>query len=225
MNTHDIEQERQKFEAFMREKNPSHDLEHEFGIYRFSPVQRHWDTWQAAIEADRRRGREQIYTYHAHLSHPGFGWIDPIMDAECPLIERGIAEDICVRLNQCKGVISTHTPAEPVRHPSYDSDCCQGHKSESDCRCAAYDAEPVKGPTNAQIREVFLANGFTIKPGQDDLKPYVYEAARDLLARYGQPCPHCAPVDGKYGPRVQQAWHAGWDAAQEARDATTQEQP
>ena len=44
---------------------------------------------------------------------------------------------------------------------------------------------PEKLPTNAQIREVFLANGFTIKPGHDDLKPYVYEAARELLRRYG----------------------------------------
>jgi hypothetical protein len=36
--------------------------------------------------------------------------------------------------------------------------------------------------TDAQIREVFLAAGFEIKPGCDDLKPYVYKAARDLLA-------------------------------------------
>ena len=32
-----------------------------------------------------------------------------------------------------------------------------------------------------QIREVFLRNGFTIKPGHDDLKDYVYEAAFELL--------------------------------------------
>lgn len=31
------------------------------------------------------------------------------------------------------------------------------------------------------IRRVFLANGFTIKEGQDDLKPYVYAAARALV--------------------------------------------
>lgn len=31
------------------------------------------------------------------------------------------------------------------------------------------------------IRDVFLRNGFTIKEGQDDLKPYVYAAARELL--------------------------------------------
>lgn len=33
-----------------------------------------------------------------------------------------------------------------------------------------------------QIREIFLRNGFTIKDGQTDLKPYVYEAAVDLIS-------------------------------------------
>lgn len=33
-----------------------------------------------------------------------------------------------------------------------------------------------------QIRAVFMAHGFTIKEGQTDLKPYVYAAARALLA-------------------------------------------
>jgi hypothetical protein len=47
---------------------------------------------------------------------------------------------------------------------------------------------------DADIREVFLANGFTIKPGCDDLKPYVYAAARALLAR--RPVEKTAPVQG-----------------------------
>lgn len=47
-------------------------------------------------------------------------------------------------------------------------------------------AEPVKVPSDAEIREVFLANGFVIKDGHDDLKPYVYDAARALLALCGQ---------------------------------------
>ena len=33
-----------------------------------------------------------------------------------------------------------------------------------------------------RIREVFLAHGFTIKEGQTDLKPYVYDAAYALIA-------------------------------------------
>lgn len=36
--------------------------------------------------------------------------------------------------------------------------------------------------SDEQIKAVFLANGFTIKSGHDDLKPYVYQAARALLA-------------------------------------------
>lgn len=40
-------------------------------------------------------------------------------------------------------------------------------------------------PSDAEIREVFLANGFTIRPGHGDLKPYVYQAARALITRYG----------------------------------------
>lgn len=35
--------------------------------------------------------------------------------------------------------------------------------------------------TDEQIREIFLANGFTVKEGQTDLKPYVYAAARELI--------------------------------------------
>lgn len=34
------------------------------------------------------------------------------------------------------------------------------------------------------IREIFIANGFTLKPGCDDLKPYVYSAAQAIIARY-----------------------------------------
>lgn len=33
----------------------------------------------------------------------------------------------------------------------------------------------------ATIRRIFMAHGFTIKEGQTDLKPYVYEAAEALL--------------------------------------------
>lgn len=36
--------------------------------------------------------------------------------------------------------------------------------------------------TDEDIKREFLAAGFTIKPGHDDLKPYVYEAARRVIA-------------------------------------------
>lgn len=40
--------------------------------------------------------------------------------------------------------------------------------------------------SDEQIKAVFLANGFTIKEGLTGLKPYVYQAARALLATGGQ---------------------------------------
>ena len=36
--------------------------------------------------------------------------------------------------------------------------------------------------TKDEIRDVFLAAGFTIKEGHPDLKPYVFKAADDLIA-------------------------------------------
>lgn len=39
--------------------------------------------------------------------------------------------------------------------------------------------------SNDDIKREFLAAGFTIKPGHDDLKPYVYDAARRVLALAG----------------------------------------
>jgi hypothetical protein len=40
---------------------------------------------------------------------------------------------------------------------------------------------------NDTIREVFLAHGFTIKEGQTDLKPYVYDAVHALLSKLRAP--------------------------------------
>lgn len=48
---------------------------------------------------------------------------------------------------------------------------------------AAVETAPVVAMTDAEIREIFIAAGFTVKDGQTDLKPYVYAAARSLLAR------------------------------------------
>lgn len=41
--------------------------------------------------------------------------------------------------------------------------------------------------TKAQIREVFMAHGFTIKEGQTDLKQYVYDTAYALLTLAAPP--------------------------------------
>jgi len=51
---------------------------------------------------------------------------------------------------------------------------------------AALAAHPANGAraglSDAHIREIFIANGFTVKEGQGDLKDYVYKAAHALLA-------------------------------------------
>jgi len=50
-----------------------------------------------------------------------------------------------------------------------------------------------------QIRSVFLENGFTIKPGHDDLQPYVYAAAKALLRRAALPA--AQPADEQKAAR------------------------
>lgn len=47
----------------------------------------------------------------------------------------------------------------------------------------AAQSRPVGAVTDADIRKIFIAAGFTIKEGQADLKPYVYTAAHALLDR------------------------------------------
>jgi hypothetical protein len=43
-------------------------------------------------------------------------------------------------------------------------------------------------PVRNQIREIFMANGFTIKEGQEDLKEYVYSAAIELINFVANSC-------------------------------------
>lgn len=47
---------------------------------------------------------------------------------------------------------------------------------------SAAPSPPAETISNDTIREVFTRNGFTVKEGQTDLRPYVYSAARELLA-------------------------------------------
>ena len=61
------------FEAFMREKNPNHDLQHEYGIYHSSTIQRLWDTWQASIEHDRQQRGEPASG--AYISKPDLVYV------------------------------------------------------------------------------------------------------------------------------------------------------
>ena len=49
--------------------------------------------------------------------------------------------------------------------------------------------------TNEEIRTLMLANGFTIKEGLTDLKPYVYQAARAIEAHHGTVPPTPLPLE------------------------------
>jgi hypothetical protein len=63
---------------------------------------------------------------------------------------------------------------------------------------AAHKAAPGEQLTREQIREVFMAHGFTIKEGQTDLKQYVYDAAHALLGLVAAPQQEAQEPVGKY---------------------------
>ena len=79
-------------------------------------------------------------------------------------------------------------PQEPDSHDGHDYEGFIGGCQRMRCKASVADVDvgiPITTSatmSDEQIKAVFLANGFTIKPGCDDLKPYVYAAARALLA-------------------------------------------
>lgn len=71
-----------------------------------------------------------------------------------------------------------------INHHAHGRDGSDGHLCDV-CYWRMRAEQPValEPLTREQIREVFLAHGFTIKEGLTDLKPYVYDAAYALLDR------------------------------------------
>lgn len=61
-----------------------------------------------------------------------------------------------------------------------DAICDAADARETAVRNAAEAGVECPSLTNDGIRSVFMAHGFTVKQGLDDLKPYVYDAARAL---------------------------------------------
>jgi hypothetical protein len=63
--------------------------------------------------------------------------------------------------------------------------CKSDEDAETIVRSVNFRADQAAQPqvSDGLIREIFLANGFTIKDGLSDLKPYVFAAARALLDR------------------------------------------
>lgn len=87
---------------------------------------------------------------------------------------------------------NTQQPTLPTLQPgdshmeSLIAAAIQGHADTRDAmRWLVRQLVPATQPadvTDSMIREAFLTNGFTIKDGHSDLKPYVYAAARAILA-------------------------------------------
>ena len=74
--------------------------------------------------------------------------------------------------------------------------------SEASAIAAAEAVQPVV-LDRATIRQIFMAHGFTIKDGQTDLKPYVYEAA-DALLRTQRPAIAAIGQNGNDGLHYQE---------------------
>lgn len=69
------------------------------------------------------------------------------------------------------------------------------------------------------IREVFMRNGFTVKEGQADLKPYVYAAAEELL-QLAAPVQRVSVPDGWKLVPVEPTLDMGWAYVDAANDAS-----
>ena len=116
---------------------------------------------EAADEIDALQARAQVQ------GEP-FGYIHHFAAHD----ERGVLIDTTWEADGC---------ADPLPHPTFPSMWKWTH-------CTPFYTAPQPAQatqaevTDSMIREAFLANGFTIKDGHSDLKPYVYAAARAILA-------------------------------------------
>ena len=78
--------------------------------------------------------------------------------------------------------------ADPLPHPTFPSmwkwtHCTPFYTTQQPAQATQAEV------TDSMIREAFLANGFTVKDGHSDLKPYVYAAARAILALHPERVP------------------------------------
>ena len=61
--------------------------------------------------------------------------------------------------------------------------------------------------TNEEIKAIFLENGFSIKEGLDDLKPYVYKAAWAIVQATINDIYQRSPVAYRYTASGYTKWH------------------
>lgn len=64
--------------------------------------------------------------------------------------------------------------------------------------------------SDADIKREFLAAGFTVKAGHEDLKPYVYEAARRILALAAAESEAMVAAERERCAAVLRYWLAGY---------------
>ena len=80
------------------------------------------------------------------------------------------------RLQEGQRAVGAILPEQRMRNRLQCTVIRKGHSMTTTTKIAG------EAMTKDQIRDIFMAHGFTIKEGQTDLKPYVYDAARALLA-------------------------------------------
>jgi hypothetical protein len=91
------------------------------------------------------------------------------------------------RLQEGQRAVGAILPEQRMRNRLQCTVIRKGHSMTTTAQIAGEDM------TKDQIRDIFMAHGFTIKEGQTDLKPYVYDAARALLA--SKPAVPCSADD------------------------------
>ena len=127
------------------------------------------------VQCEVCHGQGEVYSGHdQHFHYFDFQPPEPIMEV-CP---------------ECGGEEAPSLPAAgsaelPEPDFALDGGSQPCYYAETVQRIvAALSAQQYKPSTvtRDQIRDVFMRNGFTVKEGQTDLKPYVYAAAQELLA-------------------------------------------
>lgn len=185
MNTHDIERLIDRIEA-----SPAMDI---------AGRSKHIHDLRVAIEADRKRRGGPVKPHeleidlrtHASMARWQAHSLSRLHDAvatsgaaKVETLSAAIAnlERMAVRLEDSADYVRDFTqPTEQVIPSEITADKLSAEQSAWHAGWeASRDALP--RITDADIQRIMLKHGYTIKPGHNDLKPYVYAAARELIA-------------------------------------------
>lgn len=173
-----------EFEEFMKDIGGGHILQKEAGSYVHAPSFVAFDVWQF-----RQQEIDALKTEIERLKSGGetpVAWIDgnpPFpQNQEWFIAETTFGDRVVLRSLPDEYEYDYKTADETY----IKADKIVRWMQFPDCEFARPTSKVI---TDNEIRSVFLAHGFSIKDGQDDLKPYVYAAARALLSRYNDHAP------------------------------------